>query len=72
MNEMMFALTLDQCQSRRGRDAVASTLLDYNARFAFVRPFERTSGDEMQALVTSANAPMTMSIAEITASSLRR
>jgi len=56
MNEMMFALTLDQRQSRRGRDAVASTLLDYNARFAFVRPFERTSGDEMQALVTSANS----------------
>jgi hypothetical protein len=50
---MWFALTLDQRQSRSSEDAVEASLKRYNAdkHFKLARKFERTAGDEMQALV---------------------
>jgi hypothetical protein len=48
-----FVLTFDQRRSRTTDDAVEATLKRYNTdkRLRFVRKFERTAGDEMQALV---------------------
>jgi len=46
----MFVLTMDQRRSRSLPDAVPS-LLDALAEVAVLRPFERTVGDEVQAVV---------------------
>lgn len=48
----MFVLTVDQRRSRRNPDGVAALLRDLAARSPeLVRPFERTAGDEVQAVV---------------------
>lgn len=45
----MFVLTVDQRRSRRDHDRVPD-LLDRYAGTALLRPFERTAGDEVQAV----------------------
>jgi hypothetical protein len=48
----MFVLTVDQRHSRRTPDRVEALLRDLRERSAeLVRPFERTAGDEVQAVV---------------------
>lgn len=49
----MYVMTVDQRGSRRGADAVPALLSDVDAgyRDRLVLPFERTAGDEVQALV---------------------
>ncbi len=51
---MPIAITMDQRLSRQRDDLVQKTMLRYNDVFAngLLRPFERTSGDEMQALIS--------------------
>lgn len=45
----MFVLTVDQRRSRRDVDRVGDLLADYRDR-PLLRPFERTAGDEVQAV----------------------
>ena len=47
----MFVLTVDQRHSRRTRDRVEVLLRDLARRADLVRPFERTAGDEVQAVL---------------------
>lgn len=46
----MFVLTIDQRRSRRTTDQVASLLSALTRRRDLLRPFERTAGDEVQAV----------------------
>ncbi len=49
----MFVLTVDQRNSRRGTDRIETLLAWLSARSeAFVRPFERTAGDEVQGILS--------------------
>ena len=49
----MFVLTVDQKNSRRGTDRIETLLAWLAARGeAFVRPFERTAGDEVQGVLS--------------------
>lgn len=49
----MFVLTVDQKNSRRGTDRIGTLLAWLTARDeAFVRPFERTAGDEVQGILS--------------------
>jgi DNA-binding transcriptional ArsR family regulator len=49
---MPAAILLDQRQSRGGRDLVEPWLVDMgDPALAFILPFERTAGDEMEALI---------------------
>ncbi|TNC35411.1 hypothetical protein [Mumia zhuanghuii] len=49
----MYVMTLDQRDSRRGRDAVPELLEALADLVEPVRPFERTAGDEVQGLLDS-------------------
>lgn len=46
----MFVMTVDQRHSRRDEDRVAALLVELNDH-RLLRPFERTAGDEVQAVV---------------------
>lgn len=50
----MFVMTVDQRGSRRGEDLVAGLLAEMKGHPGLVRRFERTAGDEVQALLESA------------------
>ncbi len=52
----MFVLTVDQVGSRRGRDRVPELLGQLAGAPGLVLPFERTVGDEVQAVVSDADA----------------
>ncbi len=52
----MFVLTVDQRHSRSTRDRVEPLLRDLAGRPGLVRPFERTAGDEVQAVVATPDA----------------
>lgn len=56
----MFVLTVDQRRSRRDTDRVPGLLNNFTAA-ALVRPFERTAGDEVQAVLD--DPPSVVSIA---------
>ncbi|MFF0813794.1 hypothetical protein ACFYVR_01335 [Rhodococcus sp. NPDC003318] len=56
----MFVMTVDQRRSRRDHDRVPA-LLDHFSGAALLRPFERTAGDEVQAV--SADADQVVDIA---------
>lgn len=51
----MFVLTVDQRRSRRDVDRVEQLLDDHSDR-RLVRPFQRTAGDEVQAVADDASA----------------
>ena len=51
----MFVMTIDQRSSRSDRDRVPDLLADY-ADASTVRPFDRTAGDEVQAVFDDPNA----------------
>ena len=52
----MFVLTADQRSSRRGPDRVDALLEDLAGVRDAVRPFERTAGDEVQAVLADPDA----------------
>ncbi|MGV8876193.1 MAG: DNA-binding protein [Rhodoglobus sp.] len=60
----MFVITADQRNSRRTPDAVAETLNLLNTQHAgdLALPAERTAGDEVQMLVHSAHAVLTIAL----------
>ncbi len=55
----MFVLTVDQRRSRRDVDRVEALLPEVN-RAPLLRPFERTAGDEIQAVTDSARLVVTL------------
>lgn len=56
----MFVMTVDQRGSRRDVDRVADVLR--SPRPALVRPFERTAGDEIQAVVDTADTVLDVAL----------
>lgn len=58
----MFVLTVDQRHSRRTRDRVDALLRDLAARADLVRPFERTAGDEVQAVLDRPEAVVDLAL----------
>jgi hypothetical protein len=59
----MFVLTVDQRHSRRTADRVEALLRDLAARRSdLVRPFERTAGDEVQAVVERAEVVVDLTL----------
>lgn len=50
-DRVLYAMTVDQRHSRRGRDLVDDALARVQPLAAAVRPFERTAGDEFQGLL---------------------
>ncbi len=54
-------LTVDQRRSRRDKDRVEQLLLDLN-RAPLLRPFERTAGDEVQAVTDNARLVVTIAL----------
>lgn len=56
----MFVMTVDQRGSRRDVDRVADVLR--SPRPALVRPFERTAGDEIQAVVDAADTVLDVAL----------
>lgn len=61
----MYVMTVDQHDSRRNPDAVPALLEELNTRFAgrLVLAFERTAGDEVQALLESPTAVVDLVVA---------
>lgn len=57
----MFVLTVDQRRSRRDVDRVEQVLTDLN-RAPLLRPFERTAGDEIQAVTDNARLVVTIAL----------
>lgn len=57
----MYVLTVDQRGSRRDIDRVDSLINDLN-RAPLLRPFERTAGDEVQAVAESARLTVTLTL----------
>ena len=55
-------MTVDQRRSRRGPDLVGALLTDLESDPRLVRPFERTAGDEVQAVVEDADAVVDLSL----------
>ncbi len=58
----MFVLTVDQRHSRRTRDRVEVLLRDLARRADLVRPFERTAGDEVQAVLDRPEAVVDLTL----------
>lgn len=58
----MFVLTVDQRRSRRGRDRVSALVDEMASRTDLVRPFERTAGDEAQAVVATSEAVVDLTL----------
>ncbi len=58
----MFVLTVDQRHSRRTRDRVEALLRDLSRRTDLVRPFERTAGDEVQAVLDRPEAVVDLTL----------
>ncbi|MFD1813804.1 hypothetical protein [Rhodococcus gannanensis] len=58
----MFVLTIDQRRSRRDVDRVPDLLEQYSGR-ALLRPFERTAGDEAQAVTDDAELVVDIALA---------
>jgi hypothetical protein len=58
----MFVLTVDQRHSRRTRDRVEALLRDLARRTDLVRPFERTAGDEVQAVLDRPEAVVDLTL----------
>jgi hypothetical protein len=58
----MFILTVDQRHSRRTRDRVEALLRDLADRTDLVRPFERTAGDEVQAVLERPEAVVDLTL----------
>lgn len=52
----MFVLTVDQRASRRSGDRVEALLTSLAGREDYVRPFERTAGDEVQGVLAGSGA----------------
>lgn len=57
----MYVLTVDQRRSRRDVDRVEQLLTDLN-RAPLLRPFERTAGDEVQAVTDNARLVVTIAM----------
>jgi hypothetical protein len=58
----MFVLTVDQRHSRRTPDRVEALLRDLARRADLVRPFERTAGDEVQAVLDRPEAVVDLTL----------
>lgn len=59
----MFVMTVDQRRSRRGPDLVEELLAGYAGDARLLRPFERTAGDEVQAVLTDPDAVVDLTLA---------
>ncbi|WP_024796383.1 transcriptional regulator [Tomitella biformata] len=57
----MYVLTVDQRRSRRDVDRVEQLLADLN-KAPLLRPFERTAGDEVQAVTDNARLVVTIAL----------
>ena len=57
----MYVLTVDQRRSRRDIDRVEPLLVELN-RAPLLRPFERTAGDEVQAVADNARLVVTIAL----------
>ena len=58
----MFVMTVDQRHSRRGPDLVEGLLAAFAGEERLLRPFERTAGDEVQAVLTDADAVVELTL----------
>lgn len=58
----MFVMTVDQRHSRRGPDLVDELLLGFEGDGRLLRPFERTAGDEAQAVLADADVVVDLTL----------